>query len=194
MVTFNLAYTAPINPVDASPQLTDSQCWTGLNRKVRRAQEFVPIITDCKVLSEENLETALKIVREVKFSDAGPGENGEPIREVCLLYAPCRVDFEQENGSRISNFISHGQAGELLMTYVFEWRHPETEEGSVKAKTLEEHHWKVSRRGPHPIANHRTNPMEQRQQRWRSKGALAPFVVWSRPGRFSDGSSRYCQC
>lgn len=47
-----------------------------------------------------------------------------------------QVDFHQENGSTISNVISEGSEGDLNMTYVFEWLHPQTEAGSAEAGQL----------------------------------------------------------
>lgn len=154
MVTFNLAYTAPINPADAPSTLTLSQVWAGLQRKVRRAQDFVPIIDLCNVLSEENVQGTgnLKITREVRFkagSEPGAGSGGKLVKEVCVHFAPCRVDFEQPDGSTISNIVSTGPDGELLMTYAFEWRYPDVSEGSEEAKTLEEKSWKTAKMAVH---------------------------------------------
>jgi hypothetical protein len=53
MVNINLAYTSPINPSGASPILTQPQIWAGLQRKIRFAQEFVPVIESCEVLEED---------------------------------------------------------------------------------------------------------------------------------------------
>ena len=146
MVTINIAYTAPINPAGAEPALTQSQIWVGLKRKVRRAPEFVPLILSCEVLREDETEGNERVVREVRFADSqGPDPKpSAPIRETCVHYPPSRVDFQQENGSTISNIVSSGPDGELLMTYSFEWRHPEVEEGSAKAAELEQSHRKVS--------------------------------------------------
>lgn len=138
MVTINIAYTAPINPTGAEPKLTQAQIWAGLERKVRRAQEFVPIIVSCDVIAEEQTEKGFTVTREVKFKGAASS-----IREICNHFAPSRVDFEQENGSFISNIVSKGQDGELWMTYAFEWRHPDVAEGSEEAEKLEAEHWKV---------------------------------------------------
>jgi hypothetical protein len=144
MVTINLAYTAPINAFGAFPVLSQSQVWAGLKRKVRNAQEFVPLIVACEVLSETEAEKGFTVVRQVKFKEGqGPNGDGKPVKEVCVHYAPCRVDFEQENGSTISNVVSTGPDGELMMTYAFEWRHPSVAAGSPDAKTLEEAHTKV---------------------------------------------------
>ncbi|RYP16599.1 hypothetical protein DL765_005060 [Monosporascus sp. GIB2] len=144
MVTVNIAYTAPINPAGAEPVLTKSQVWAGLQRKVRRAYEFVPVITSCEVLSEGKTDDGdkVKIVREVVFSPDGPRPGGAAVKEVCVHYPPSRVDFQQEDGSTITNLVSKGPEGELLMTYSFEWRHPDVEEGSAKAAELEETHMK----------------------------------------------------
>jgi hypothetical protein len=54
MVTFHIAYTAPINPPSSSPTLSIPQIWTGLQRKVRHAQEFVPVMESCTVQKEED--------------------------------------------------------------------------------------------------------------------------------------------
>jgi len=54
MVTFYLAYTAPINPPNTTPVLTVPQVWQGLQRKIRFAQEFVSAITSCTVLEDKD--------------------------------------------------------------------------------------------------------------------------------------------
>ncbi|KAI1807075.1 DUF1857-domain-containing protein [Daldinia bambusicola] len=154
MVTFNLSYTAPINPSDASPTLTISQVWAGLQRKVRRAQDFVPIIEECNVLSEEpSQETGnLTIIREVRFAagkEPNSASKGGLVKETCIHYPPCRVDFGQPDGSNISNIVSEGPDGELFMTYAFEWRYPGVEKGSEEAKKLEERSWKTAKLAVH---------------------------------------------
>ncbi|KAK8044355.1 hypothetical protein PG993_004379 [Apiospora rasikravindrae] len=145
MVTINLAYTAPINPAGASPTLTPTQIWRGLERKVRAAQEFVPLITSCTVLSETTPEKTgnFTITREVVFKS----QPDQPVREECVHYAPSRVDFAQADGSTISNVVSRDGQGELWMTYVFEWRHPGVEEegNEKKVEELREGHWKTAK-------------------------------------------------
>lgn len=148
MVTFNIAYTAPVNPAGATPALGVQQVWAGLQRKVRRAQDFVPIIEECAVLSEETDGRTgnLKVVREVRFKagfEPAAAAGGALVRETCVHFAPRRVDFEQPDGSTIANIVSDGPDGELLMTYAFEWRYPDVKEGSEEAKALEEKSWKV---------------------------------------------------
>ena len=120
MVTINLAYTAPINPSGATPVLTESQVWTGLKRKVKRAYEFVPVITACEVESEEGDTVVRRATFQAGFT--GPDSPARTVREVCVHMEPSRVDFKQEDGSTVSNIVSRGPEGELLMTYSFEWR------------------------------------------------------------------------
>lgn len=156
MVVINLGYTAPVNPPGAEPVLTPGQVWEGLQYKVRRAEKFVPIITACEVLSETKPSSSSSsaaeeehvITRHVTFQ---PGAAGRPVaagettvKEVCKLYAPCRVDFHQEDGSTIGNYVTRDAEGQLMMTYVFQWRLPGVEEGSAEAKSLEEKYAQVS--------------------------------------------------
>ncbi|KAI3319728.1 DUF1857-domain-containing protein [Xylariaceae sp. AK1471] len=146
MVTFNIAYTAPINKTGATPVLTQPQVWDGLKIKVRQAQDFVSAITGCQVLSEKTLPTGeLQVTREVKFAPSTAHSNGGSVKEVCVHYEPCRVVFQQEDGSTVTNVISKGSEGELYMSYVFEWRHPDVAEGSERASQLEEAHWKMAK-------------------------------------------------
>ena len=63
MVVINCAYSEHINPPGASPVLTQKQIWNGLQRKVRRAQDFVPVIKGYDVI-EDNGNT---VVREAHF-------------------------------------------------------------------------------------------------------------------------------
>ena len=53
-----------------------------------------------------------------------------------------QVDFFQTNGSTITNTISVGQnldPTDLHMTYCFEWRHPELQEGSDTTELFKKH-------------------------------------------------------
>ena len=180
MVVFNLGYTAPINPPGASPTLNPSQIWAGLQRKVRHAEEFVPLFSACEVLSEEPGATEFDpytVIRAVTIRPdfgpppgvgAGRGGGGPPpwagggppgvgppgggppkgpIRNVCKLYPPSRVDFLREDGTKFSNYVTQGPSGEetdMFMTYVFEWRHAGVEEGSEVWKRIREVYRKVS--------------------------------------------------
>ncbi|KAI0882255.1 DUF1857-domain-containing protein [Annulohypoxylon maeteangense] len=154
MVTFNLAYTAPINASKASPTLNQAQVWAGLKRKVLRAQDFVPIIEECIVLVEEQDHASgnVTVTREVRFktgSEPAAGSGGALVREVCMHFAPCRIDFKQPDGSTVSNIVSEGPDGKLMMTYAFEWRYPGVKEGSQEAKVLEERSWTTAKMAVH---------------------------------------------
>ena len=88
MVAIYVAYTQPINPAGGTPVLTRAQIWNGLQRKIRRAQDFVPVISGCKVL-EDNDNV---VVREAYFTIGGvPGQSGKSVREVCKSYEPTKV-------------------------------------------------------------------------------------------------------
>jgi hypothetical protein len=54
MLNLHIAHTSPINPPGASPTLTHTQIWAGLQRKIRHAEEFVPVIESCEVVSDED--------------------------------------------------------------------------------------------------------------------------------------------
>jgi hypothetical protein len=85
MVNLTAAYTAPINPPTVTPVLSRTTVFAGLRRKVRRAQDFVPIIISCEVVKiEDNVVT-----RDIVFKD-GTGPPGT-VREVCVEYDPTKV-------------------------------------------------------------------------------------------------------
>ena len=147
MAVFRLAYTEPINPAGSSPVLTWSQVWAGFQRKLKNGHEFVPSIQSCEIVSEDSTENT--VTRDVIFkAGQGPKGGGATVKEFCKSYEPVRVDFRQEDGSSITNLISSGSGGaeDLYMTFAFEWRHADVEDGSEEAKRLEGAHQKVSQR------------------------------------------------
>ncbi|GAB7358026.1 hypothetical protein MBLNU230_g0191t1 [Neophaeotheca triangularis] len=147
MVTINCAYTEPINPTGATPTLTRQQVWKGLQRKVRRAQDFVPVITGTDVVEDKGDE----VVRVAHFK-AMHGQPEREVREVCRSFWPTKVDFHQDSGAVISNVVSSGEsleANDLNMTYVFEWRYPDVEEGSEKAESLFKEHTEGAKMAVH---------------------------------------------
>jgi hypothetical protein len=144
MVVINLAYSAPINPSGATPVLTEAQIWNGLKRKVRHADEFVAPIIDCDVISEEQTETGTKVTRQVRFDKGTRGDQNELVKEIVYEFEPSRVDFHQPDGSNIFNLVSVDQDGNLVMTYAFEWRHPEIAADDEQVKELREKYFKVS--------------------------------------------------
>ncbi|KAL2111890.1 hypothetical protein VUR80DRAFT_9101 [Thermomyces stellatus] len=133
MVSANhVAYTAPVNPLDAKSLLTIEHIWPLLRRKIRRAEDFVPAaITSTAITSRSTAPTGHPVtVREVTFR-----EGNRKVTEECVEYEPMKVEFRQSNGSKVQNIVSEGPTGELYMTYTFEWLHPEME---GDAKKLEE--------------------------------------------------------
>jgi len=128
MPIINLSYTSKINPPNASPQLTPTQIWAGLQRKIRFAQEFVPVILSCTVVAEDAATGT--VTREVVFKPGTAAK--ERAREVVTSFWPSWVEFEQEDGTHIRNIISDsgdGGVADLCMTYAFQFR-VEGEEGS----------------------------------------------------------------
>ncbi|KAK3376200.1 hypothetical protein B0T24DRAFT_526190 [Lasiosphaeria ovina] len=147
MVVINLGYTSPINRPGQSPVLTQAQVYARLELKVRQATSFVPLIAQCTVISEEtNTDTggSRVVTREVQFrAGAGPRADGGPVREVCMHFAPARIDFCQDNGTTIGNYVTLGPGGEphgLFLTFVFMWRYPAVAAGSEQALKLEAVH------------------------------------------------------
>ena len=53
MVKVRAARSVPVNPPDATFILKRIQLWTALQRKVRHATEFVPLMKSCTVVKEE---------------------------------------------------------------------------------------------------------------------------------------------
>ncbi|CAG1978160.1 unnamed protein product [Fusarium graminearum] len=149
MFIINLAFTAPINPSGISPVLTEAQVWKGLQRKVRKAHEFVAPIIKCEVISEEETETGTKVTRQVTFAEGARGDTDAVVKEIVHEFAPTRVDFRQPDGSNIYNIVSVDEDGNLLMTYAFEWRHPELDAEGEKAKEQREKYSKMAQVAVH---------------------------------------------
>lgn len=116
-----IAFTAPINPPGASPQLTADQVWVILQRKVSHAEEFVGAIVNTEIVSESKNVHGLPVtVRVVTFR-----EGDRRVVEECTFLYPTTVEFRQPEGSKVLNIVSKGAEGELYLTYTFEWVHPE---------------------------------------------------------------------
>jgi hypothetical protein len=147
MLEINLGYTAPINR-PGQPPLTIDQVWAGLTRKVTHAQEFVPVIVACEVLSDQHSPQksggSRTVSRRVTFRPGAGPMHSDTVREECVLHPPCRVDFCQEDGTKIANYITTGEDGDLFMTYVFQWVLPEMEEGSEETERLRVRYKEVS--------------------------------------------------
>jgi hypothetical protein len=204
MANISLAYTAPINPPSADITLTESQVWTGLKRKVKRPYEFVPVITAASVISEEG-DT---VVREATFAAGTRGPSATTVREVCVHKAPSRVDFQQEDGSTISNIVSTGPDGELLMTYSFEWKDQKLAEGQTEEELRAQYrqvgfHFTFFCSSffffffffffPVPVLKQVCNGFGLtsliRAPRWPLRAASTPSDAWSRRARFSEGAA-----
>jgi hypothetical protein len=60
-------------------------------------------------------------------------ENQRKVKETVTAYKDARVDFVQPDGTFIGNVISEGASGEMYMTYVYEWHHPEASQEELDA-------------------------------------------------------------
>lgn len=118
--TNNIAVTAIVNPLGATPLLTRAQLWAGLLLKIRSAEIFVPqAIQSTKVVSEETDDDVnLVVTRDVVFR-----ADQRTVREVVTAWDDCRIEFLQTDGSKILNLLSEGTDGGLYLTFAFEWRH-----------------------------------------------------------------------
>lgn len=127
--TNNVAFTAPINPPGTTP-LSRSQVWAGLLLKIRSAETFVAAAIESTDVISESADASGNPVttREVLFR-----ESQKKVKEVVTAFEPCRVEFQQPDGSRVTNVISEGAGGELFMTYIFEWRHPDASKEELAA-------------------------------------------------------------
>lgn len=84
-----IAFTSPINPPSASPAISAQQIWSGLERKVRHAEEFVGgAIKSTKVVGESKDKYGREVItRDVIFS-----EGNREAREVCTFSPPMCVE------------------------------------------------------------------------------------------------------
>ena len=134
--TNNLAFTAPLNPPNTPTRLTIPQIWAGLLLKCRSAETFVPAAIQSTTVLSDTIDPKTGntvVVREVLFR-----ESQRRVKEVVTAFEPCRVEFEQPDGSRVSNVVSEGADGELYLTYIFEWRHPGLSKEELKDALVKE--------------------------------------------------------
>ena len=80
MVKVYAARTVPVNPPDAPFVLGRDHLWQALQRKIRYAHEFVPVIKSCKVESDKDDV----VVRDVVFTQ--PNGQVKEMREEVKSY------------------------------------------------------------------------------------------------------------
>lgn len=139
-----IAYTAPINPADTTPRLTRRQVWAGLERKITAAEEFVGgaiLATAVESTSADDHGRAVT-ARRVTFA-----QGRRTVAERCVAYEPNKVEFHQDDGSKVTNTVSDGAGvgagdeGDLYMTYAFEWLVPGFQ-GTTAEWAEQEARWK----------------------------------------------------
>ena len=94
--TIHVSISHPVNPPGTTPLITRQQLWAALVRKVHRAQDFVPVFTDCQVLKEEvDPSSGNQVITRRAILKDGAMEHVKEryIEEICTFYAPTKVDF-----------------------------------------------------------------------------------------------------
>ncbi|EAW11910.1 SRPBCC family protein [Aspergillus clavatus NRRL 1] len=146
MITLNISYTEPVNPPDPSIQkLTSKQVWNGLVLKIRRPQEFIPAIDECRVVEER--DNGSYILREAHVAanlERSPMA-GKYVREECRLHEPTWTHFTLPDGSEVQNIVSVGPDQALYLTYTYKWRLSDIEAGTSEAKKAEEDHLEIAK-------------------------------------------------
>lgn len=113
--TLNVAFTAPVNPSSASPTISSTQLWKGLQRKIRHAEEFVKPITSCTVLKDDTDGDDGVVEREATFA------SGEKIKETVTSVAGLKIEFLRPgDGGLVTNSIAEDEKGEMWLTYSFQ--------------------------------------------------------------------------
>ncbi|THC94325.1 hypothetical protein EYZ11_006201 [Aspergillus tanneri] len=145
MLTLHIAYTEPVNSDDSIPPLTHEQVWNGLKCKVRRPQDFIPSLTDCKVIEERDdgnfvVREAL-VAPELKASPMA----GISAREECRLYPPTRTYFTLPNESVVQNILSVVPDNMLYLTFTYDWKFENMEPGTEEARNIEESHMDIAK-------------------------------------------------
>ncbi|EMD00773.1 hypothetical protein BAUCODRAFT_118509 [Baudoinia panamericana UAMH 10762] len=146
MVVIYCAYSEPINPSGTSPVLSRDQIWQALQQKVRHPSGFVPIITGTDIIEDKGDE----VTRIAHFQP--PGKPAHSLREVCKSYYPTKIDFWADSGALVTNLVSDGPGlteHDYQLTYIFEWRHPDVEQGSDEHKKIAEQAIKDAKQAVH---------------------------------------------
>jgi hypothetical protein len=129
------------------------------------------------------------IIREIKFANVDGPKSGNistaaPVREVCVHHHPSRVDFQQQDGSNISNIVSRDSEGSLLLTFSFEWRHPEVEDGSDRAAELKAKHEEVYFKRQDIVVRFSLINNRSLRKLWRVQSA--PYAAWWRRVKYNN--------
>ncbi|GAA6053151.1 hypothetical protein JCM3770_002878 [Rhodotorula araucariae] len=129
MVSF--AATRPVNPAGAaSPVISAAQLWAGLEYKARNPERFVPQITACRIVHQDEG----KLTRIVRFGDSSPEMKEEvqffPNTIVYFEMSPVEPLAPSSSPSttpvRITNLVSYGPppSNDLLLSFSFAPRMP----------------------------------------------------------------------
>ncbi|KAK9646756.1 hypothetical protein HCH54_005488 [Aspergillus fumigatus] len=146
MITLNLAYTEPVHgPNPSIRTLTQEQVWKGLELKVRRPQEFISAIDDCRVIEERDHGAYILREAHVATDLRQSPMAGQYVREECILHRPIWTHFTLPNGSEVQNIVSVGPDQSLYLTFTYKWILPDIEAGTAEAQRAEEEHFEIAK-------------------------------------------------
>ena len=126
----SLSRAVPVNPPDASIQLTRDDVWRGLELKARDALPFVKSMNRCEVVESD----ANTLLRNIEI-------NGEPFQERVTLTPKAHVEFVRTKGrilGTITNDIEEDADGELLLRFGFNLEVEGVESGSAQEREIED--------------------------------------------------------
>ncbi|BGP41604.1 hypothetical protein JCM10450v2_005657 [Rhodotorula kratochvilovae] len=140
MVSF--AATRPVNPPGASPVLSAAQVWAGLEHKARNPTLFVPQISSCKVVQEDEG----KITRIVRLGDSPEMKEEVHFFPNTIAYfemspvGPPPPSSPFATPVRITNLVSYGPppSNELLLSFSFAPRMPHVSDEDAQGMSEQE--------------------------------------------------------
>ena len=92
MVTITVAYTSPINVVGSNTKATLPQVWASLERKIRAAEDFVPVMARTDIIQEPTSEEPHVTTRIIHLKeDCVTAGMPALMKEICIAYKPNRV-------------------------------------------------------------------------------------------------------
>jgi hypothetical protein len=120
------------------------QCIPACIRETRKVKQISAPCPSSLQSNHDSPQHNLGMCQHTLSTQQHPRSSSEDQTDV-----PIQIDFHQPNGSTITNTISEGPKGaaegDLLMTYTFEWYHPEIDaKDTAKVAEQREAHMKTA--------------------------------------------------
>ncbi|KAF4335430.1 hypothetical protein FBEOM_10718 [Fusarium beomiforme] len=140
--SFNIAFTQPVNPLDQTIVLTETELWYGIRRGGRHPHDFAPYVASCEVISGAKNEFRRKLTLADGAVHTAAGE--DLIQDV-IVAPPLHVEAKTiTTGAKSTFLLSHGTAEkqedgrpELFLTALYELKLNNVEPGTQAAKDIE---------------------------------------------------------